>query len=173
MFSLEIVLVSVLMVSESELSSAYLDQFKPTLYAIALNEELVDPRELARTDSEFISDIYKRQDRFKGFPKLHELDRFPDIQLINDFLSKNACYATCLRQRLAFDLYHEDDIREAIHESAQLYCLYDFLRDAKATTYYVGVRRDSLNSFRELIGAEAFYSGFLPSPIPVRHLPRK
>lgn len=54
----------------------------------------------------------------------------------------------------------------AIDESKLLYEAWDCLRDAKSPHFYVHVRRKALKRLQELIGAEAFDRGLMPSPLP-------
>lgn len=150
---------------------------RPALLAAAIDAEILDPREknfmLAQ---DLVGDLALLQQRYHDMidlPRIDECQRFPDRKLVNELLALNRAYRAHLVERLAIDLVHAGDIRDAICETDQLYQVWDAVRDAHCEHYYVTIRRQALGLLRTLVGAENFYRGRLPPPIPVWHLPRQ
>ncbi len=179
MFTCEIVLAAALLVGPKDVpvDANWIEVLRPTILTLAVNSEILDPRERAfLLTQDPVGDLAMLQGRnedFKGLPYLGECSRYPDRKLINDFLALNRSYRNDLNKRLEIDLIHADVIRDAIVDTDQLYQVWDTVRDAQCDYYYVTVRRQALGLLRELIGAEAFYSGRMPPSIPVWHLPRR
>lgn len=146
---------------------------RASLIQVALQAEIMDRREDAFhfiAMEKFGPDLAMIQSRFiefQGAPLLEECNRFPDRKLIADFLAFNRSYRTDLCARLAIDPVHAEDLRNAIHETDQLYNAWNALRDARCDYYYVTVRRESLTLLRQLAGNESFYSGQMPPHVPV------
>jgi hypothetical protein len=101
-----------------------------------------------------------------------EARRFPQRNLIEDFLSFNRAYRKELVEQLRLHMGPVEQLRTALSEVDQLYQVWSAVRDARCGFYYVTVRRQSLRELRELIGAEAFYSSQLPPHVPIWHFPR-
>ena len=157
--------------------TAWVHLCRPSLITFAIADEILDPREtpfLLYTDAVF-SDMRMLQSRHRDFantPRLDEADRFPDAKTIAMFMPWNRTLRNQLQNRLTVDVYHATEIRDAMVETDQLYQIWDALRDATCPYYYVPVRRQALITLRELIGAGRFYSGELPAPLPLHHVPR-
>ena len=64
-------------------------------------------------------------------------------------------------------MVHWWELREAIQETDRLYQVWDTIRDARCDYYYVTVRRQALKRLRETLGPDSYYSGNLPSHVPV------
>ncbi len=166
MFTCEIILVAALFAVDKEID---IEVSRPTLIALAIDSEVIDPRE------QFIDlKILRNRDReYASYPKMGECARFPDRKIVNDLLMANRKCRDNFSQRLTIDLVNEDVLRTAIVECDQLYQVWDTLRDAQTDFYYITVRRNSLKLLRDLIGDTSFYSGELPPHVPVWHFPRK
>jgi hypothetical protein len=156
--------------------AAWVEVLRPSVLALAMDAEVLDPREKGFVmGQDVLGDLAMLQGRYVEFykaPLLSEGTRFPDRKLINEFLALNRSYRNQLTQRLAIDLVYSEEIRTAIQETDQLYQIWDTVRDARCDYYYVTVRRQALSLLRDLIGAEAFYTGELPPHVPVWHFPR-
>jgi hypothetical protein len=181
MFSCEIVLAAVLLSAPKDLpvlaeQATWVEAMRPCVLALAIDAEILDPRERAflimQDPAGDLAMLRGRNEEFARAPLLDECQRFPERKLINDFLALNRSYRNDLNARLAIDLVHMEELRTAICETDQLYQVWDTVRDARCDYYYVTVRRQSLQLLRDLIGAEAFYSGQMPPNVPVRHFPR-
>jgi hypothetical protein len=149
----------------------------PALRAVAVDWEILDPREtgyvLARP-LDFLADLKLLQGRYQELvnaPRLEECNRLPERSLVKEFLAFNRAFASDLKNRLALDTVHEEELRAALAETEHLYRFWDNVRDARCDYYYITVRRRALQELRELIGAEAYYSGQLPPHVPVWRLP--
>jgi hypothetical protein len=143
------------------------------LQEIAVQREILDPRELRyllRTDTEFISDLNllrRRSQQLSDAPRLTDCCRLPDRDTINRLLSLNrACRNQLQKQQLqaASDI---DAIHAACRDYDHLYKIWDCARDARCEFYYVTVRRQALKRVCELIGRQVFESGSLPPCVPL------
>jgi hypothetical protein len=181
MFSCEIVLAALMLSAPKDLpvsadQAAFAHGMRPTLLALAIDGEILDPRErtflLTQDPAGDLAMLRGRTEEFARTPLLGESQRFPERKQINDLLALNRAYRNDLNARLAIDLVHMEELRTAIVETDQLYHVWDTVRDARCDYYYVTVRRQSLQLLRDLIGAEAFYNGQLPPNVPVWHFPR-
>lgn len=182
MFTCEIVLAAVLLAAPKDVPATtaqadWIAAMRPCILAAAIDAEIIDPREriflLQQDPVGDLAMLRSRIDAFAAAPGLSECQRFPERKVITDLLALNRAYRNALNVRLALDSVHAEELREAICETDQLYQVWDTLRDACCDYYYVTVRRDAMQLLRELLGPEAFYSGWLPSHIPLRHVPRE
>lgn len=146
---------------------------RPTLQAMAISWEILDPREvrflLMRTE-DFSGDLKLLQRRFKDLfdaPPLHDCMRFPDRALINDLLAFNRAYRQHLDNRQSLELTYWWEFREVLQEVDRLYQVWDTVRDARCDYYYVTVRRQALKKLKETLGEEDFFCGKLPPHVPV------
>ncbi len=167
---LDIILTAVLLSSpSSQCEAAWVTVLRPSVLAVAINAELIDPRERDHVDIDLIR---SRQDELANAPIILEGQRFPDRKLINELLALNRSCRNYLTARMEIDSIHIEELRDAICETDQLYNVWDNLRDAQCDYYYVSVRRQALRTLRTLIGDEAFYTGQMPPHVPVWHFPR-
>jgi hypothetical protein len=150
---------------------------RPTLQKLALQLEIMDPREtryvLARME-DFRSDLQLLRRRYRTLadaPPLEECKRLPERCLVNDLLAFNRTYHQYLTNRQPVDLVHGEEVQTAMTETDRLYQVWDTVRDARCTYYYVTVRRQALKQLRCLLGEEAFYRGHLPPHVPVWRIP--
>ena len=181
MFTCEIVLAAALLTAPKDLpvppnQAGWVEVMRPALLALAIDAEILDPREkaflLTQDPIGDLTMLQSRNDELSRAPHLGDCQRFPERKMINDFLALNRSYRNDLNARLAIDLVHLEVLRTAIGETDQLYQVWDTVRDARCDYYYVTVRRQALQLLRDLIGAEAFYSGQMPPNVPVWHFPR-
>jgi hypothetical protein len=154
-------------------------RLRPALVQMALDAEVLDPREeryypaADDDDAHELSDLLDRFDALASAPHVEECRRFPDRKLVNDYLSFNRSYRNDLLARLAVDMVHADELRTALAETEQLYLIWNTLRDAQCEYYYVTVRRQSLTQLRDLIGMRGFYAGEMPPHVPYWHFPQQ
>lgn len=178
MFPVEYLLAAALLTAPADApdpvhSPAFFAAMRPALQDLALQWELLDPREvrfiLARHE-DFANDLAMLRRRYAELhdaPLLCDGYRFPDRGLINDMLSFNRAYRQSLDVRQPIELARADELRAVLQEVDHLYQVYDKLRDARCEYYYVTVRRQALKQLRELVGAETYYRGELPPVVPV------
>ena len=178
MFTCECLMAALLLTAPQDAPQdrAWTELLRPSILALAMEAEVLDPREKGFVmGQDPLGDLAMLQSRYAEFaktPLLCEATRFPERKLVNEFLALNRAYRNQLTQRLGIDLVHCEEIRMAVQDTDQLYQIWDAVRDARCDYYYVTVRRQSLGLLRDLIGAEAFYSGHMPPQVPVWHFPR-
>jgi hypothetical protein len=178
MFPLDYVLAVALLAAPPETTEmpGAADAFatvRPTLQALAIAWEVLDPREvryvLTRSE-DFISDLKllrRRHQDLAEAPPLHDCMRFPTRDLINDLLSFNRAYRQHLDSRQTLDMTYWWEVHETLQEADRLYQIWDTVRDARCDYYYVTVRRQALKKLRDTVGYQAYYSGALPPHVPV------
>jgi hypothetical protein len=150
-----------------------LNTLGPALQATALCWEVLDPREvryiLTRPD-DFLSDLVLLRRRYQdlnGAPQLSDGMRFPDPETVGQILAFNRAYRQHLCLRQPIELPRSEELKAAIRETDDLYHIWDLVRDARCDYYYVTVRRQALYKLRQVLGAEAYYCGRLPPPVPL------
>jgi hypothetical protein len=149
----------------------------PSVRALALQLELLDPREvnhLLADPRQFVSELKVLQGRYqelKTAPALAEVTRLPSRDVAADLLAFNRSYRDGLTSRLEVDMVHAEELRTALSETDQLHRIWDMVRDARCEYYYVTYRRQALMQLREAVGAQAFYSGQLPPHVPLWRIP--
>ena len=146
---------------------------RPALQRLAIHYEILDPREvryvLTRTD-DFPSDLRllrRRYDDLADAPPLHDCERFPQRDMVNELLSFNRAYRQYLCCRQPVDLGRWWEFRAALQETEYLYQVWDTLRDARCEYYYVTVRRRALKKLRELLCEDSYYKAQLPPHVPL------
>jgi hypothetical protein len=146
---------------------------RPTLQALAVEWELLDPREaryvLTRPE-DFSANLTMVRRRFHDYgdaPPLYDCMRFPDRGLVNDLLAFNRAYKQHLDNRQALELANAWELHEMGQEADRLYQIWDTVRDTRCEYYYVTVRRQALKKLKDAIGDQAYYSGCLPPHVPV------
>jgi hypothetical protein len=178
MFTYEYVLAAVLITAPADTYTpsdvkGWFEPLQSSLVRVALEAEILDGREVrfvAAAAQDFAGDLKLLQGRFRDLghaPLLEECQRFPERQMVMDFLAFNRAYRHDLTTQLGLDLIHAEELRLAVMETDRLHNVWDTLRDARCEYYYITVRRQSLHVLRELIGYQAFYTGQLPPHVPV------
>lgn len=143
---------------------AWLEALRPSLIALAVDAEIIDAREVGQQHE--LSGLQAAWQTMLHAPRVGECERFPPRPVLDAMLSANRARRNYLAGRLAIDLFHDAEIREEIGQLDCLHSAIEALRDAASPTYYVQVRRSSLASFRDRIGAAAWARGELPAAIP-------
>lgn len=178
MFPLDYVLAVALLASAPEatefpVTGEGLATVRPTLQALAVVLEVLDPREMRYVltrQEDFASDLKLLRRRYRDLadaPPLCDCLRFPDRALINDLLAFNHAYRQHLTSLQSMELTYWWELREAQQEAERLYHIWDTVRDARCDYYYVTVRRQALKKLRESVGERAYWSGCLPPHVPV------
>ncbi len=146
---------------------------RPVLQSIAIEWELLDPREtryvLSRPE-DFSGDLKLIRRRFGELhdaPPSQDCMRFPDRNLVNDLLKFNREYRQYLEARQATEAMYWWQLRETMVECDRIYQVWDMVREANCDYYYVTVRRQALKKLRDNLGDQAYYSGVLPPHVPV------
>lgn len=146
---------------------------RPTLAALAVDWEILDPRELRyvliRCD-DFSGDLkllHRRYAELNDAPPLQDQIRFPDRLLINDYLAFNRSYRQTVDSRLTLEPSRSVEFNELLQEVDSLYMIWDTIRDVRCDYYYVTVRRQSLKKVRDILGFQAYYNGNYPPSVPL------
>jgi hypothetical protein len=144
----------------------------PALQALALQWEILDPREvpyvLAQPGhwADDLTLLRRRYQDLRGAPPLSDRMRFPEREVVSDMIAFNRAYRQNLDRRLAVETVRAWELEEAARETDYLYRVWDLVRDARCDYYEVTVRRQALQRLRDLVGAEAYYGG-LPPYVPL------
>ncbi len=118
-------------------AAALVDWLRPALVQVALDAEVLDPREerfltgQSRDPAGDLKELQARGESLVAAPPLDECRRFPDRKLVNDLLAFNRAYRSDLLARLAVDPLHAEELRVAVSETEQLYLIWKALRDAQ------------------------------------------
>jgi len=180
MFPLESILAVAMLTTPNELAevcdppltSELYAQVAPTLQSLAVQWEILDPREMRYVlirFEDFSADLRllrRRYEELATAPTLLDCQRFPDRSTISDLLAFNRAYRRHLDNRQSVELTHWWELQESLQEVDRLYAVWDTIRDARCDYYYVTVRRQALKRLREMIGTEAYCTSTLPPHIP-------
>jgi hypothetical protein len=165
-------LLSPLEISDPEKSIQDEADLSPFVQVIALNFEILDPREhqyILLRSSDFQSDVKllkKRYNELYDAPLVFDSMRFPDRLVIQEMLGFNRVYRHHLIARVHLEPVFGEDLHAVIKETDQLYQVWDYIRDSRCEYYYITVRRHALKKVLESIGTEAFYNGVYPPSVP-------
>lgn len=158
---------------DSTLPTDVSECFRPLLQALAVQLEILDPREvryiLSRSE-DLAADLTLLRRRYHDLvdaPQLADSLRFPDRETVNEFLSFNRAYRQHIDMRQTVELAHWWEHQATLQETEQLYQIWDTVRDARCEYYYVTVRRQALKRLQEHLGLEAYFQGQLPPYVPV------
>ncbi len=172
MFTAETLVAAMLLTAPQEApqSSAWAMVCRPNVLALAAAAEVLDSREKGFVmGQDLLGDLTILQGRYAEFsraPLLQEAEMFPDRKLINEMLALNRHCRNQLMERRKIDLVHSEEIILLIQQLDSRYQVWDAIRDSRCDYYYVTVRRQSLALLKDLIGAESFYMGRMPSVLP-------
>ncbi len=150
-----------------------LSLMRPVLQAIALDWELLDPREVRYVftrEEDFDADLKLLRRRYRELndaPRVHEAMRFLDRTLINDLLAFNRTYRQHLVDQQGLGFQPMQDFTEPILETDEAYRIWDTARDSRCDYYYVTVRRQALKNLAEYLGYADFCSGNMPPIVPI------
>src|SRR5262249_4537953 len=112
-----------------------LSSVRPTLQALAVSWEVLDPREVRYVltrQEDFSADLKllrRRHRELADAPPLQDCMRFPDRTLINELLAFNRAYRQHLDNRQALEQAYWWELREAVQETERLYYIWDTVRD--------------------------------------------
>jgi hypothetical protein len=179
MFPFEYLLAVALLTAPADAAEANVNpdlyvNLRPTLQQLAIQWEILDPREvryvLTRSE-DFDSDLKllrRRYHELADAPPLCDSNRFPEPEAIDELILFNRAYRQYLEQRRTIDTLHQEEWRAAAEETDHFYGMWDLIRDARSSSWPVPQRRAALKRLRELLGAEAYDSGYLPPHVPLR-----
>lgn len=147
------------------------------LVRLAVEMEILDPREacgIFQTPIDFAADLamlQQRQLELINAPQIEETRRFPRASQARSFLSLNRALRQECAERLSFDRVHAEELTCALAEIDYLHGVWDAVREADSTCFYITVRRAALARLRTQVGMEAFYRGQLPPHVPLWMIP--
>lgn len=142
------------------------------VWTIAINWELMDPREtnfLFNRPDDMLNDLdilRKRHQDLKGAPLVGDSKRFPDRAAVNEMITFNRALRSHINGRQHLETDRSETYRTMLRETDDLYKVWDAIRDARCDSFYTTTRRMALKRLRDMIGAEAYYSGNLPPYVP-------
>jgi hypothetical protein len=145
--------------------------FRIALRDQAILCEILDSREerLTRLDQlgPDLTVLRRRCRDLRDAPPLHDALRFPNRHQVSDMLQFNRAYRRHLDQRQLMDRDLGSVFKDAIHETDELYRVWELVREATCEIYYVPVRRQALKSLREVLGPAAYCACDLPPHVPL------
>jgi len=146
---------------------------REALVSISIQWEILDQREtryvFARIE-DFDDNLELVRHRFRdlaGAPQISDCWRFPDHDSVNEFISFNRSYRHFLDGRQLVDQDRGTVFYATIHETDELFQVWDTLRDARCEYYFVTVRRQALARLRSMIGDSDYQVGQLPPCVPL------
>jgi hypothetical protein len=152
--------------------AAHLAQWREPLLAVAVQYQILDPREVKETFTrpedfhEQLANLRRHWHDLANAPAVEDCLRFPDRVTVNDLLAFNRAYRQHIDVRQPVELVHWWELRVTLQETERLYQIWDQVREARCDYYFIRVRRLALKKLRELVGDEAYYSGNLPPVVP-------
>lgn len=99
-------------------------------------------------------------------PPLTDLDFLPSRETVRRARHFSLDYQENLRMQAMVRLHRREEFWEIKRETDQLYRIWDTLDDAQIDCRDVVFRREKLRCLRDLLGAEAYYSGRMPPTRP-------
>lgn len=146
---------------------------RPVMQRLALQWEILDPQELPYLlvrPEDFFSDLNllrRRYEELADAPPLSDAQRFPAIETITEYLTRNRAFKQTLEIRSSCDLHKSWEARATIQETDHLYQIWDSVRDARCEYFYISVRRQALKRVRDTVGPATYYAGKLPPAVPL------
>jgi len=160
-------------IAEPPDAAGWFTTMRPGVRELAIAWEILDPKEarfmLARPE-EFWADLQMLRHRYVDLAQVPRVDdclRFPDRAAATEMLEFNRTYRRFLDVRQQVEPARWCEFQDVLEETDHLYRIWDTVRDARCDGYYVYSRRQALKRLREMIGAEAYYSGRLPPYVPL------
>ena len=177
MVGFDYLLAVVLLTAPPETSAKIAPELYGTVRAplrtVAIQCEIMDRREtyyMLTRPEEFPADVHLLRSRYQELldaPSVKDSLRFPDRTIIQGLMDFNRSYRENVVSRRSMTLGAGETYDAALHETDQLYEVWDALNDARCDYYYVVYRRQALKKLRKLVGEDAYYSGRLPPPVPL------
>lgn len=182
MIASDCLMAAILLTSSAELplpaeSSVWAQVCRTSLLTLALEAQILDPREnldYLRSPADVRSDLLALQTRFREVafaPLAEESLRFPDRDTVLDFLAYNRAYRHDVQARQALEPHRAADLAAALTEADQLHSIWCAVADARWGALYVTARRQAMQTLLDRVGPEAFYSGQLPTYVPIWRIP--
>lgn len=113
-----------------------------------------------------------RHDELHDAPPLCDVNRFPNKEVVKDWVAFNRAYADGLSSRASIEPWRAERLAIVLEETTKLGKIWSTLYEAKIEYYYIGARRAALKRLREQIGVENYYKGILPPHIPTWYFQR-
>jgi hypothetical protein len=140
---------------------------------IAVEMEIMDPRETRynfQKAEDFAADlktINSRYHRFKDAPKVAESLRLPPRDYVNELMRFNRSYHKNMQHYAMVNLDRAELAQQIMRENDYCYKVWDAVRDARCTFYYITVRREALVTLKKLVGKENYDQLNLPPHVPL------
>ena len=155
-----------------EINAAEWPVVQSAVWTVAVNWELMDPRETnflfnrvadAQND---IAILRKRRADLAGVPFVADAMRFPNRDVVNEGIQFNRNLRNYAEGQGRINLDRERLHQEIVSEIDECYRVWDAIRDARCDSFYVTTRRMALKKIRDKIGAQSYYAGELPPFVP-------
>ena len=144
---------------------------RAAIIGIAVERELLDEREERFVHYEDLATdldaLRGRRRDLANAPAVGDAQRFPSKTIVEERLAFNRAYRRHLEQRRTLEPGRTVDLDAALHETDQLYQIWDTVRDLRSEAYYTPVRRLAMQRLRARIGDAAYFAGQLPPHVPV------
>ncbi len=145
---------------------------REAVHKVAIELEILDGRETSyifAKRSDFDGDLgllRRRYREFKDAPRLEESNRLPERKAVNDLVQFNRAFRKRLVEKHILEQDRSEVYEAVMVETDRLYKVWDAVRDAKCSFYYVTVRRQALSRLKEMLGDEDYYNTNLPPNVP-------
>lgn len=162
---MEIVLATLLLVTDAEASPEVVEALAPSILALMVSAELIDGRQLEHFHAVYAGQFDAAARLCRECERLPRLDQSQfDLPLvvIRERIKANRLHRDWLLLRREFDCFHSELIDDAIAETDRVCRVYDLAATAADATFYVSARRAALGELRAAIGERAFAAGWLP-----------
>lgn len=170
-----LLLAMALITSPDEPSKEDVDALKPWLQAaaVALDLATLDERTAYyNEDGEIPMCTVYRQGyaACKSYPPSSDVERLPIKSYLEKSIAINKIYADDIALRLSLDPRCEEALL-AQDEAEQLLRWHEMALAARTNEYYTVLTvRENLHSLRVMMGDNAYYSGYVPPPVPLWRL---
>lgn len=148
-------------------------QVQSAVHRVAIDWEIMDQREkkyLIVNQRDFQDDLDRLRTRYadlQGAPRLIDVTRFPNRDVVNKKIEENRSMRRDVDQRRHLETDRASGFRSAMYEIDELHEVWNALLHAKCEFYYVDVRRKALKKLLALLGTEAYATATLPPAVPI------
>lgn len=184
MFTYEAILATVLLSTAPDVEfnpreEAWLALMRPSILAVALDQELLYEREYRFwLHGSILGDFELLRQRWKRFAAIPFLFRdgpaLPTLQAIQECLAANRRYAKYLETFLELCPDHSGAVEQAMQHNDWLHSVWGELEAIRTPgTYHEGSPRDSIARLVEWLGYDNYMAGRWPPHVPLWAIPER
>lgn len=111
-------------------------------------------------------ELWTRRDEFINAPRMHELERFPSREIVQEHIHFARQYSWNLEKAAEVDFAFAPYYLATQREIQNSLRYWQTLNSATSSYVYLYGRRKYLMELKEMLGDEAFYRGELPPHVP-------